>query len=50
MTEFAILKDKLTMPRPLLLSSFSASKQIITSTGCYSPHSTHRLENSERTE
>ena len=49
MIEFAILKDE-TDHVPVLLSLFSASKQITTFTGCYSPHSTHRLENSGRTE
>ena len=43
MIEFAILKDE-TDHVPLLLSLFSAFKQIITCTGCYSPHGTHRLE------
>ena len=49
MIEFAILKDE-TDHVPVLLSLFSASKQITTFTGCYSPHGTHRLENSGRTE
>ena len=43
MIEFAILKDE-TDHVPVLLSLFSAFKQIITCTGCYSPHGTHRLE------
>lgn len=49
MIEFAILKDE-TDHVPVLLSLFSAFKQIITCTGCYSPHGTHRLENSGRSE
>ena len=49
MIEFPILKDE-TDHVPVLLSLFSAFKQIITCTGFYSPHGTHRLENSGRSE